>query len=82
MVLYFDVREEVVIEGIVNRVVSSRCDRVYKLKTRTSRVEGICDECGSSLVKRIDDTIETAKKRYRRYNEITFPLVVVSQCIE
>ena len=48
MVLYFDVREEVVIERIVNRVVCSRCDRVYNLKTRPSKVEGICDECGSS----------------------------------
>ena len=38
-------------------------------------MEGICDKCGSELVKRKDDTEETVKARLKSYFEQTSPLV-------
>jgi adenylate kinase family enzyme len=40
-----------------------------------SKVEGICDNCGSSLIKRKDDEPETIKARLGTYHEITEPLI-------
>ena len=39
-----------------------------------SKVEGICDKCGSKLYQRDDDTIEKAKNRLVVYFEQTAPL--------
>ena len=44
-------------------------------KKNPPKVEGICDKCGSELVKRKDDTEETVKARLQSYFEQTSPLV-------
>ena len=40
-----------------------------------SKVPGICDNCGSPLIKRKDDEPETIKARLVTYHEITEPLI-------
>ena len=47
--------EEEIIERIVNRRVCSNqeCKAVYNIVLNPPKVEGICDKCGSELVKRI-----------------------------
>ena len=37
--------------------------------------EGICDKCGSELIRRKDDTEETVKSRLKTYFKQTSPLV-------
>ena len=39
------------------------------------KVEGICDKCGSTLVKRKDDNPETIKQRLEVYYKNTAPLI-------
>ena len=47
----------------------------FDIKLNPPKVEGICDKCGSELVKRKDDTEETVKARLQSYFEQTSPLV-------
>ena len=69
--------EEEILERIVNRRVCSNqeCKAVYNIVLNPPKVEGICDKCGSELVKRKDDTEETVKARLKSYFEQTSPLV-------
>lgn len=69
--------DEEIIERIVNRRVCSNqeCKTVYNIVLNPPKHEGICDKCGSELVKRKDDTEETIKARLATYFEQTSPLV-------
>ena len=69
--------DEEIIERIVNRRICSNqeCKAVYNLILNPPKQEGICDKCGSELVKRKDDTEETVKERLKTYFEQTSPLV-------
>lgn len=69
--------EDEIIERVVNRRVCSntQCGAVYNIKLSPSKVEGICDKCGSKIVTRKDDNVETIKSRLNAYLEQTSPLV-------
>ena len=69
--------EEEIIERIVNRRVCSNqeCKAVYNIVLNPPKVEGICDKCGSKLIRRKDDTEETVKARLKNYFTQTSPLV-------
>lgn len=69
--------EEEIIERIVNRRVCSnqQCKAVYNVVLHPPKVEGICDKCGSELITRKDDNIETVKSRLEQYFTATSPLV-------
>ena len=69
--------EEEIIERIVNRRVCSNqeCKAVYNLVLHPPKVEGKCDKCGSDLITRKDDKIETVKSRLEQYFISTSPLV-------
>ncbi len=69
--------EEEIIERIVNRRVCSNqeCKTIFNLQLNPPKQEGICDKCGSELVQRKDDTVETVKSRLNSYFEQTSPLV-------
>ena len=45
------------------------------MKLYPPKVEGICDKCGSELIKRKDDTEETVKARLKDYFNQTNILV-------
>lgn len=66
-----------IIDRIVKRRVCSNteCREVYNLEFRKPKVEGICDRCGSKLVQREDDKIETVKQRLETYRETSAKLV-------
>ena len=69
--------EEEIIERIVNRRVCSNqeCKAIYNLVLNPPTKEGICDKCGSKLIQRKDDNVETVKLRLNNYLEVTNPLV-------
>lgn len=69
--------DEEIIERIVNRRVcaNQECKAVYNLILNPPKQDGICDKCGSELVKRRDDTEETIRARLQTYFEQTSPLV-------
>ena len=69
--------EEEIIERIVNRRICSNqeCKAVYNLTLNPPTQEGMCDKCGSELIRRKDDTEETVKSRLKTYFKQTSPLV-------
>lgn len=69
--------EEEIIERIVNRRVCSNqeCKAVYNVVLHPPKVEGKCDQCGSDLITRKDDKIETVKSRLEQYFTATSPLI-------
>lgn len=69
--------EDEIIERIVNRRVCSNqnCKTVYNIVLNPPKVEGICDKCGSELITRKDDKVETVKSRLEQYFKQTSPLV-------
>lgn len=69
--------EEEIIERTSNRRVCSNpeCKTVYNLVLNPSKVEGICDKCGSKLIARKDDNPETVKNRLNSYFLQSSPLV-------
>lgn len=77
IVVNLETPEEEIIERIVNRRVCSnqQCKAVYNIVLHPPKVEGICDKCGSELITRKDDNIETVKSRLEQYFTATSPLV-------
>ena len=57
------------------RLSCKSCNRIYHKYFSKPRVEGICDDCGSSLISRADDTPDTFKVRYDTYMSNTKPLL-------
>ena len=66
-----NISDEEIIKRVVNRVTCSNksCGAIYNLQTRPPKQEGICDVCGSELVKRADDNEETVTKRLKIYHD-------------
>ena len=73
--IYFDIDEGVLVSRIVNRRSCPICGEIYNLKTKPTKVEGICDKCGTALVQRKDDNEETAHARFETYFKETAPLI-------
>ena len=60
------------IEGrMTGRRVCSKCGASYHIVANPSKIEGICDSCGSELIIRKDDKPETVRHRLEVYHEST-----------
>ncbi len=72
-----DVSDEDIVKRIVKRVVCSNksCGESYNTEFKPSKVEGICDKCGSALIKRADDNEETVMQRLNVYHETSKELL-------
>lgn len=75
VVVYLDVEEELAMKRATGRLSCKSCNRIYHKYFSKPRVEGICDDCGSSLISRADDTPDTFKIRYDTYMSNTKPLL-------
>lgn len=68
-------------QDIIDRIVKRRvctnvdCREIYNLEFKRPKQENICDKCGSKLVQREDDKIETVKQRLKTYHETSAKLV-------
>ncbi len=73
--IYFDIDTQILIDRIVARQSCPKCGEIYNKKFKPSKVENICDKCGTELKTRADDNEETAKARFDTYFKETAPLV-------
>lgn len=75
----YAINVEVPDENIVNRMSGRRacvsCGATYHIVHIPTKVEGICDRCGSELILRDDDKPETVMNRLSVYHEQTQPLI-------
>lgn len=73
-VLDIEVGEGVVLERLGGRRTCSECSMMYHVSFKRSEVDGVCDQCGGTLIRRDDDCDETIKKRLDEYRSQTEPL--------
>lgn len=76
-VINLKVPDEDIIKRTSSRVICSNkeCGASFNTIFMPPKVEGICDVCGSKLIKRKDDEPETIKERLNVYYKNTEPLI-------
>ena len=74
-VLDVNVPAEILVRRMVGRRVCKTCGATFHVEFNAPKVEGICDNCGATLVQRADDTEDTAKNRLTVYDNNTAPLL-------
>ena len=74
-VLNINVPAADLIARAVGRRICKKCGATYHVKFNPPKQDGICDECGSELFQRADDTEETMKNRLSVYEASTKPLI-------
>lgn len=75
LVINIEVETEILIDRISGRRVCSKCGASYHVRNIPSKVEDVCDVCGSKLITRNDDNVDAFKVRLEHYNKQTKPLV-------
>ena len=77
MAIQLKISDEDIIDRTIERRICSnqKCGAIYNLKYNKPRQEGICDKCGSSLIRREDDNIETIQRRIKTYHTRSEPVI-------
>jgi adenylate kinase len=75
VIFHLDVPYEALIARTTSRRTCPKCGRIYNILHQQSKVPGICDDCGSTLIQRKDDTEETFRERLETYDEVTRPVL-------
>jgi len=70
-----DVPDEEVVGRIAGRRQCQGCGRNYHVLFQKPKVEGVCDDCGGTLIQRADDNEETVRTRLANYKAQTEPLL-------
>ena len=76
MIVSLEVPRDVIYDRLTTRRTceNTDCQAIYNVKSMPSKVEGICDKCGSKTIQRADETVEAISKRLDTYDEMTAPL--------
>jgi adenylate kinase len=74
-VVFFEIREEVLLRRLTGRRVCPVCGAIYHLDHKPPRVPGRCDLDGAELVQRRDDAPDTVLHRLKVFRQWTAPLV-------
>lgn len=76
-VVELNVPDEDIVKRTSSRIICSNkeCGASFNTVFMPPKVEGICDRCGSELIRRADDNPETIRKRLETYHKETEPLI-------
>jgi len=75
IVLYMAVEQASLMRRLTGRRICKSGGHIYNIYDRPPKREGICDEDGSELIHRADDTEAVIKERFAAYDAQTLPLV-------
>ncbi len=77
IVIVLDLDKEIAAKRIIGRKICPECDSVFNdlFPDSKPKVLDICDNCGSKLVRRSDDNMETFENRYSIYENETKKLI-------
>jgi adenylate kinase len=75
VVVNLDVSTDEVLRRIAGRRVCPSCGSSFNVVDNPPKTHEICDNCGSALVQRDDDTEEAIRRRLELYESETAPLV-------
>lgn len=73
-VISIDVPDEVIVSRMSGRLICPNCGASFNIHYHPPIKKGICDVCGTKLVKRDDDKAKTVKKRLKTYHKETEPI--------
>ena len=74
-VINIDVPDQNIIDRMSGRRVCEGCGRPFHLVNLKPKKDGVCDDCGGTLVQRKDDHPDTVLARLTGYHQETEPLV-------
>ena len=74
-VINFEIDDRVVLDRIQGRRTCPDCGMSYHNEFHPPKKVDTCDVCGSSLMIRKDDNLESAKTRLTNYYALTYPLI-------
>ncbi|MCA9244382.1 MAG: adenylate kinase [Phycisphaerales bacterium] len=74
-VLDFQLDDQAIVDRIVSRLVCKKCGRTYNTRFHPPTSPGQCDNCGSELSQRADDSEAVVQTRLKTYREQTAPLI-------
>jgi adenylate kinase len=76
-VVYIDVPEDVLVERLHGRFACKKCGENYHKITKPTKVEGVCDVCGSHefSVRDDDKDINAIHSRFKIFAESTKPVL-------
>lgn len=73
--ILLELEESEIFHRLANRRVCPNCGATYHLDSLPPKIPGICDLCGSFLIQRTDDNVETIKERIVIYHKLTEPVL-------
>ena len=75
-VVEMQVDDEALVDRIIGRYTWTACNQGYHGENLKPKVDGVCDNCGSTNFKRrVDDNRETVSSRLEAYHSQTAPLL-------
>jgi adenylate kinase len=74
-VVEFKIDDGELVGRLSGRRTCTKCGTMYHIWTQPTKVNGVCDACGSAVVQRQDDFPEVIEKRLKVYHDQTAPLV-------
>ncbi len=75
-VIEMQVDDDALVRRITGRFTCGNCGEVYHDETKRPKVDGVCDVCGASDMKRrADDNEESLRTRLMEYYKKTSPLI-------
>ena len=79
IVLHLDVPMDALVGRLTSRRQCPTCKRIYNLLHQPPKTAGICDDDGTPLVTRKDDSEDVVTERIRTYDEVTRPVLAYYQ---
>jgi adenylate kinase len=70
-----EVADKALIDRLTGRRVCNSCGASFHVSLNPPKQENVCDHCGSQLIQRADDNIETVSNRLDVYKKQTQPLI-------
>lgn len=75
IVIYLEIDLDKLVNRLSGRLICPKCGRSYHEISMRPKVDNLCDNDQSSLIKRIDDQPDKIKVRMKTYLEQTLPLI-------
>ena len=72
--VFLEVPDSILVARLTGRRICQGCNAIFHIITKPSKKEGICDECGGSVVQRKDDNESVITNRLMTYQKGTLPL--------
>jgi adenylate kinase len=69
------VADQALVTRLSGRLTCPSCSKMFHVVTSPSKAGESCDECGTALIQRKDDTVKVIEERLQVYHQETEPLI-------